>query len=105
MWSGDTSASWKTFRNQISAGLNFCASGLPYWTADIGAFFVKDGDSWYWDGKYDDTTNDPAYLELYTRWYQWCCFFQYLEDMERIAEESFGNLMEREVCFIRHYFG
>lgn len=74
MWSGDTSASWETFRRQIPAGLNFCASGLPYWTADIGAFFVKDGDSWYWDGKYDDTTNDPAYLELYTRWYQWCCF-------------------------------
>ena len=58
------SASWETFRRQIPAGLNFCASGLPYWTADIGAFFVKDGDSWYWDGEYDDTTNDPAYLGI-----------------------------------------
>ncbi len=74
MWSGDTAASWETLRKQIPAGLNFCASGLPYWTADIGAFFVKRGDCWYWDGEYDDTTNDPAYLELYTRWYQWCCF-------------------------------
>lgn len=74
MWSGDTAASWETFRKQIPAGLNFCASGLPYWTADIGAFFVKRGDCWYWDGEYDGTTNDPAYLELYTRWYQWCCF-------------------------------
>ena len=74
MWSGDTAASWETFRKQILAGLNFCASGLPYWTADIGAFFVKQGDCWYWNGEYDDTTNDPAYLELYTRWYQWCCF-------------------------------
>lgn len=74
MWSGDTSASWETFRRQIPAGLNFCASGLPYWTADIGAFFVKNGETWYWDGEYDDTVEDPAYLELYTRWYQWCCF-------------------------------
>ena len=74
MWSGDTAASWETLRRQIPAGLNFCASGFPYWTADIGAFFVKRGDYWYWDGEYDDTVEDPAYLELYTRWYQWCCF-------------------------------
>ena len=41
LWSGDISASWETLRRQITAGLHFCASGMPYWTLDIGAFFVK----------------------------------------------------------------
>lgn len=74
MWSGDTAAGWKTFRDQIPIGLHFCASGLPYWTTDVGAFFVKKGIHWYWDGHYDRTTEDPAYCELYTRWYQYAAF-------------------------------
>lgn len=74
LWSGDTDASWETYRKQIAAGLNFSASGLPYWTMDIGAFFVKRSFNWYWKGSYDNTVNDPAYRELYTRWYQWGAF-------------------------------
>ena len=40
LWSGDISANWDTLRRQITEGLNFCMSGLPYWTLDIGGFFV-----------------------------------------------------------------
>lgn len=74
LWSGDISASWETFGKQIAAGLHFCASGLPYWTVDIGAFFVKNGMQWFWDGQYDDGPKDPAYCELFVRWYQWGAF-------------------------------
>lgn len=74
LWSGDISASWETLRNQIAAGLHFCASGLPYWTVDVGAFFVKNGLQWFWDGQYDQGPADPAYCELFTRWYQWGAF-------------------------------
>lgn len=74
LWSGDTSANWKTLRNQIASGLNFVASGLPYWTVDIGAFFVKKSVFWYWDGEYNDTVKDAGYLELFTRWFQWAAF-------------------------------
>lgn len=70
LWSGDTCAKWKTLKNQVAAGLNYCASGLPYWTMDIGAFFVKKGHMWFWDGDYEDGTEDLGYRELYTRWYQ-----------------------------------
>ena len=70
LWSGDTSASWKTLQNQLVAAIQFSLSGIPYWTFDIGAFFVKKGINWYWNGEYDDTTSDPAYRELYTRWLQ-----------------------------------
>ena len=70
LWSGDTSASWKTLKNQLIAAIQFSLSGIPYWTFDIGGFFVKKGINWYWNGDYDETTANPAYKELYTRWLQ-----------------------------------
>lgn len=74
LWSGDISASWETLRRQIVAGLQFCICGLPYWTLDIGAFFVKRGVSWFWNGDYDEGLEDPAYRELYVRWFQYGAF-------------------------------
>lgn len=74
LWSGDIEASWDTFRKQVAAGLHFSASGLPFWTVDIGAFFVKPGNSWFWKGEYDQGTQDLGYRELFVRWYQWGCF-------------------------------
>lgn len=74
LWSGDTYASWETLRRQIVAGLQFCISGLPYWTLDIGAFFVKSGMPWFWKGEYEGGNADPAYCELYVRWLQYGVF-------------------------------
>ena len=74
LWSGDISAKWETLEKQIAAGLNFCASGLPYWTLDIGAFFVKQGTEWFWDGEYESGCDDLGYRELYTRWFQYGAF-------------------------------
>lgn len=74
LWSGDISASWNTLRNQIVAGLNFCASGIPYWTLDAGGFFVKKGVQWFWNGDYDNGYEDLGYRELFTRWFQYACF-------------------------------
>lgn len=74
LWSGDIAATWDTLRRQIAAGLGLCASGMPYWTVDIGAFFVKNGNMWYWKGDYDNATEDLGYAELFTRWYQWGAF-------------------------------
>jgi len=73
-WSGDISASWQVFRKQIAAGLNFCVTGFPYWTVDIGAFFVKRGKVWFWNGDYDKGTDDLGYRELFTRWFQMGAF-------------------------------
>ncbi len=71
LWSGDIYASWETLQKQIAAGLNFCASGLPYWTLDIGAFFVKKGEPWFWNGDYEDGLSDLGYRELFVRWFQY----------------------------------
>ena len=74
LWSGDICASWETLRKQIVAGQQFCICGLPYWTLDIGAFFVKKGPQWYWDGAYPEGLENPGYRELYVRWFQYGAF-------------------------------
>jgi alpha-D-xyloside xylohydrolase len=60
-WSGDVDPNWETFRRQIPAGLNYSVSGLPSWTTDIGGFVGANPD-------------DPAYRELYIRWFQFGAF-------------------------------
>jgi len=70
-WSGDIAAKWETLRRQIAAGLNFCAAGSPYWTLDIGAFFVRRRkELWFWNGDFDGGVDDLGYRELYVRWFQ-----------------------------------
>ena len=63
-WSGDITATWDTFARQIPAGLNFSMSGIPYWTTDIGAFFVN----------IPGGCDSPEYQELYTRWFEYGAF-------------------------------
>jgi alpha-D-xyloside xylohydrolase len=63
-WSGDITASWDVFRKQIPAGLNFCFTGIPYWTTDIGAFGVR----------VPGGSGNDMYKELFTRWYQYGAF-------------------------------
>jgi alpha-D-xyloside xylohydrolase len=73
-WNGDTHATWKSFAQMIPAGLNFMATGCPYWSIDIGAFFVKKGPQWFWKGDYDKGVDDMGYRELYTRMFQFGAF-------------------------------
>jgi len=47
--------------NQIPAGLNFSVSGVPYWNTDTGGFN-------------DGSPTDPAYAEIFTRWFQFSTF-------------------------------
>lgn len=60
-WSGDIQSSWVDFKKQLSAGLNFSMSGIPYWTTDIGGYW---GTDW--------TTQDNR--ELFTRWFEYGAF-------------------------------
>ena len=64
-WNGDTHASWDSFRRQIPMGLNFMATGCPYWTVDAGCFFVSNKDQWFWKGQYPEGCKAPAYREFY----------------------------------------
>jgi alpha-D-xyloside xylohydrolase len=64
-WSGDVTASWDALKNQISAGLNFSLSDIPYWNSDIGGFFLS---------RFRKKLDDAGYRELYTRWIQFGTF-------------------------------
>ena len=60
-WSGDINSDWLSYRRQIPAGLNFALSGIPYWTTDIGGFVFG-------------SPTDPAFRELFIRWFQFGTF-------------------------------
>ena len=68
-WSGDIGASWDIFRKQISAGINHSMSGIPYWTLDIGGFFLGAQ-----GGVFTNGGEDPAYQELFTRMFEFGAF-------------------------------
>jgi alpha-D-xyloside xylohydrolase len=64
VWSGDVYSSWWALRRQVPAGLNFALSGYPYWTTDIGGYHPL----------FDGQANQPAYQELYARWFEYGAF-------------------------------
>ena len=65
-WSGDIFAGWTTLNDQVVAMQQITLSGLPYWTDDIGGFLVSH--------RFPEKLDDPAYRELYVRWFQWGAF-------------------------------
>ena len=77
-WNGDTYASWDSFKKQIPGGINYFATGSPYWTTDIGCFFVKSSPRWFQKGEFPDGVKDDGYKEFYTRMFQWGTFLPIL---------------------------
>jgi len=61
LWSGDVYSSFRSFREQIAAGLSAAMSAVPWWTSDIGGFIGGNPD-------------DPDFRELLIRWFQFGCF-------------------------------
>lgn len=79
VWNGDTHASWKSFRQQIPAGLNYMATGNPYWTVDVGSFFTRGNNfRWFYKGEFPEGVNSEAYREYYTRMFEWGTFLPML---------------------------
>jgi alpha-D-xyloside xylohydrolase len=69
-WSGDVGNDWETLRRQITGGLGYSASGLPYWTTDTGGFF-RPGKSQF---------TDPGYHERFLRWFEFSTFTPLMRD-------------------------
>lgn len=80
-WSSDIYPTWDTLKRQVPTGLDFTASGIAYWTQDIGGWQYSPGehhpahpplldpsDARDNVGGYDD------YPELYTRWFEYGAF-------------------------------
>ncbi len=80
-WSSDIYPTWDTLRRQVPTGLGFTASGIAYWTQDIGGWqylpkehhpahppLLDASDARDNVGGYED------YAELYTRWFEYGAF-------------------------------
>ena len=82
-WSSDIISTWDMLKRSIPAGLNFTATGLPYWDTDIAGFFspsippdyhaphkplIDGSDVRGTIGNYED------YPELFVRWFEWGAF-------------------------------
>ena len=76
-WSGDIATRWEDMKAQITAGLNFSISGIPYWTMDIGGFCVENrysGAQREFDRTGKENEDLKEWRELETRWYQFGAF-------------------------------
>jgi alpha-D-xyloside xylohydrolase len=80
-WSSDINGNWDTLKRQVPTGINFVASGMPYWSTDIGGWqylpeqhtpdrpaLLDGSDARDVIGHYED------YPELYTRWFEYGAF-------------------------------
>jgi alpha-D-xyloside xylohydrolase len=80
-WSSDIYPTWDTLKRQVPTGINFVASGMPYWSTDIGGWqylpathtperpvLIDPSDARAEVGGYDD------YPELYVRWFEYGAF-------------------------------
>jgi alpha-D-xyloside xylohydrolase len=65
LWSSDITCTFQSFKIQVPQGINACASGIPYWTSDIGGYhFHWNAPDW----------SKPENRELFTRWFQFGAF-------------------------------
>ena len=61
VWSGDIDSSFRSLRNQLTAGLNMGLAGIPWWTTDIGGF-------------HGGNIHDPKFHEILVRWFEFGTF-------------------------------
>ena len=61
VWSGDIPATIDELRIQVAAGLSFTATGIPYWTTDIG-------------GYHGGNPASEEYRETFARWFEYGAF-------------------------------
>ena len=60
VWSGDIPTTFEELQKQVAAGLNFTATGIPYWTTDIGG--------------YSGRRSSKGLSKLFIRWFQYGTF-------------------------------
>ena len=82
-WSSDILSTWDMLKRSVPAGLNFTATGMPYWDTDIAGFFSPSLPSTYRplhtplvdpSDVRDTVGNYVDYPELFVRWFQWAAF-------------------------------
>ena len=68
LWSSDILTTFRAFKSQVPQGINACASGMPYWTSDIGGYRSNTAPEGI------PNWADPQARELFMRWFQFGAF-------------------------------
>jgi alpha-D-xyloside xylohydrolase len=89
-WSGDIGPTWENYRKSIPAGLNYCLTGMPYWTLDIGGFVP------------DKFADSPGYPELLVRWFQYGTFLP-IQRIHGCRKTPFWNYDKNTEALLTNY--
>ena len=76
-WSGDIGTRWEDMRAQMTAGLNYSISGIPFWGMDQGGFCVENryvAAQQLFDRTGQENEDLKEWRELQTRWNQFGTF-------------------------------
>jgi len=76
-WSGDIGTRWEDMRAQMTAGLNYSMSGIPFWGMDQGGFCVENryvAAQQIFDSNGVENEDMKEWRELQTRWNQFGTF-------------------------------
>ena len=76
-WSGDIGTRWEDMRAQMTAGLNYSISGIPFWGMDQGGFCVENryvAAQQFFDRTGQENEDLKEWRELQTRWNQFGAF-------------------------------
>jgi len=76
-WSGDIGTRWEDMRAQMTAGLNYSMSGIPFWGMDQGGFCVENryvAAQQLFDRTGQENEDLKEWRELQTRWNQFGAF-------------------------------
>ena len=76
-WSGDIGTRWEDMRAQMTAGLNYSLSGIPFWGMDQGGFCVENRyvrAQQLFDRTGQENEDLKEWRELQTRWNQFGAF-------------------------------
>ena len=76
-WSGDIGTRWEDMRAQMTAGLNYSMSGIPFWGMDQGGFCVENryvAAQHIFDRSGVENEDLKEWRELQTRWNQFGAF-------------------------------
>ncbi|MCH5308600.1 MAG: DUF5110 domain-containing protein [Prevotella sp.] len=76
-WSGDIGTRWEDMRAQMTAGLNYSMSGIPFWGMDQGGFCVENryaAAQQIFDHTGVETADLTEWRELQARWNQFGAF-------------------------------
>ena len=102
-WSGDIATRWEDMRAQMTAGLNFSMSGIPFWGMDIGGFCVENryvSAQKNFEKTGEENEDLKEWRELNARWNQFGAFIPlYRTHGQYPLREAWNLAPENHPCY------